>query len=309
MNKIDTISVVVPTYNDPEYLYNSIDSIFKQTIDNVDIEIILIDSSSTNSVRKIAEAYKDRVRYEWTKPEGVAAARNYGIKIADGDAIGFCDADDYWHPKKLEYQVPRLRDGADIVYSNEFLVLSNGDEVVLKSIEITDPETHYIKHFRHGGVGSRSVLVRTECLENNRFDESLTMREDPHLWTRLFAEYQPARIDTPLSYKRKRENSLTENRDEAFKNQLREISDLVDRYPELRKFEKKRVNKARQLYAKTLIEQGDQNKKARIQLKKSIRPGNITVKALVLLLITYLPIRSEKIYKNIRVIYWFLKNW
>ncbi len=95
MNK--KVSFIVPIYNASEYLSRSIESILNQSYDN--IEIILIDDSSTDNSKETIKKYalKDsRIRPIYSEVnQGVSKTRNMGIKIASGDYVIFMDADDY----------------------------------------------------------------------------------------------------------------------------------------------------------------------------------------------------------------------
>lgn len=293
---VDAVSVVVPTCGDAEHLPQAIDSLLKQTVEDVDLEIVVVDSSSTDVVRRLVEEYDERLRYEWTEPDGVAAARNRGIELATGGVIGFCDADDYWHPRKLEYQLPAIEAGADVVYADEYLVSPHGDLLTVReSPEVDDPDAHHVTYFRSGGVGSRSVLVRSACLRAERFDESLTMREDPHLWTRLFAEFRPARIDRPLTFKRRRTDSLTADREEAFRMELREIELLVERFPELASYRGERERRALTRYARALVAEEGRPAVARDVLARRLVAYRPTARSLFLFLVTLLPGRSDRV--------------
>lgn len=110
------VSVILPTYEDAEYIDGALDSIRKQTYENV--EIVIIDSTGVPRLEQLDES-RDDVVYEFQPPEGPAAARNRGIELASGDLIAFLDADDRWHPDKLQRQVAAIADGADVVYSDQ----------------------------------------------------------------------------------------------------------------------------------------------------------------------------------------------
>ena len=89
------VSIIVPIFNAEKYLQSCIDSIAKQSHDN--LEIILVDDGSTDKSGKIADEYakKDkRIKVIHQKNQGQSAARNAGLKKATGDYIGFTDADD-----------------------------------------------------------------------------------------------------------------------------------------------------------------------------------------------------------------------
>lgn len=90
------VSIIVPVYNVEKYLNRCIDSIIKQTFEN--IEIILVDDGSTDNSGKICDEYalKDyRIKVIHKTNGGLSEARNYGLDIATGDYLLFVDSDDY----------------------------------------------------------------------------------------------------------------------------------------------------------------------------------------------------------------------
>lgn len=284
-----SVSVIIPTYNDPEFLDESITSALSQKGVDVNIEVIIVDSSDDDRVKRIIDKYDDQsVQYSWVEPAGVASARNHGLDLATGDVIGFCDADDYWHDEKLAHQLPLLDDGADIVYSDEYLI-DNGKSYRLSSLPVTSPETHHIDYFRSGGVGSRSVLARAECFETERFDERFSVREDPHLWTRLFAQFEPARVNAALSYKRRREESITSDIDRVYEMELQEIADLIDRYPELEPYREEREMRAKREYAKRLLSETDRVTEARAHLRDVLQSNYRDRRTLIFYAISLVP--------------------
>ena len=90
------ISVVVPVYNVENYIRNCLDAIAAQTYPN--LEIIVVDDASTDKSGKICEAYalqEPRLRVvHFSRNRGPSAARNEGIRLADGQFVSFVDADD-----------------------------------------------------------------------------------------------------------------------------------------------------------------------------------------------------------------------
>lgn len=91
------ISVIIATYNRVDVIKDCIDSILSQDFPKDRYEIIIIDSSSTDSIKKIIEEYypvsNPEIQYFYQKREGLAAARNLGIDKATGDIIYFFDDD------------------------------------------------------------------------------------------------------------------------------------------------------------------------------------------------------------------------
>ena len=98
------ISVIVPVYNTEAYLVRCLDSLLMQTYPN--LEIVLIDDASTDKSGSICETYAARdsrlkvIRFP--KNQGPSAARNAGIRKAEGKFISFVDADDYVEPDIME---------------------------------------------------------------------------------------------------------------------------------------------------------------------------------------------------------------
>lgn len=99
------ISIIVSIYNGEKRLNQCIDSLVYQTYEN--IEIILVDKESTDASKEIENCYQkqfpDKVKvFNIAYSENAAAGRNYGISVARGDYIAFCDADDWYELNAME---------------------------------------------------------------------------------------------------------------------------------------------------------------------------------------------------------------
>lgn len=123
----NALSVVVPIYNVEPYLRQCLDSIIKQTYENLDI--ILIDDGSTDLSGEIADEYKKdaRVKVIHKKNEGLIKARLDGVKKAQGEYITFVDADDWIEPNMYADMMHQIIDknldmilcGMNRFYSND----------------------------------------------------------------------------------------------------------------------------------------------------------------------------------------------
>lgn len=105
------VSVVIPTYSRNEILERALQSVLKQTHENLDI--IVVDDNPPESpyrivTQQLMEKYKSeqRIRYiQNLKNLGGAGARNVGIEAALGEYIAFLDDDDEYYPEKIEKQL------------------------------------------------------------------------------------------------------------------------------------------------------------------------------------------------------------
>lgn len=98
------VSIIIPVYNASKYLPACLESILAQTCP--DFELILVDDCSTDDsllfCKQYAACYSQIHLLQHTHNQGAAAARNTGMKLAQGDYLAFIDADDYIEPEYLE---------------------------------------------------------------------------------------------------------------------------------------------------------------------------------------------------------------
>ena len=100
------ISVIIPIYNVEEWLWQCVESVLKQTYD--DLEIILVDDGSTDNSPAICDKYvkeDSRIKVIHKKNGGLSDARNAGIEVSSGEYIFFLDGDDWLHKDALRILV------------------------------------------------------------------------------------------------------------------------------------------------------------------------------------------------------------
>lgn len=177
----ETISVIVPIYNAEKYLNKCLESIIGQTYKN--LEIILVDDGSSDNSPTICDAWAQidsRIRVIHKKNGGVSSARNAGIDLAQGDYIGFVDADDWIEPNMYEVLINNAekfsadKSSCGYVYygqqtvcvpSESCTVLQNSDEMRLRIV---------------GGRNNAvwCAIYSGSVVGNVRFNESLKVAED-----------------------------------------------------------------------------------------------------------------------------------
>lgn len=154
------VSIVIPTYNRSRYITDTVDSILNQSF--TDYEIIIINDGSTDNTEEVLEPYKNKIKYLKTKNQGIAVARNEGMKLATGEYIAQLDDDDLYYPYKLDLQVTILENHPDIalVYTefSGFDDESYFDEWHLK--------TYHSSAYKRGGLSYDKIFNKKIPLEN-----------------------------------------------------------------------------------------------------------------------------------------------
>src|SRR5437868_3496972 len=93
-------SIIVPSYNQGNFIAQTIDSILHQSYKNV--EILVMDGGSTDSTIDVLKTYSDRIFWLSEKDRGQTHAINKGLAHAKGDIITFLNSDDYYLDGTLE---------------------------------------------------------------------------------------------------------------------------------------------------------------------------------------------------------------
>lgn len=100
------ISVIIPYYKGENYVAETLQSIFDQNYSN--LEIIVVNDGSPDEMLRVFDPFLDRIKIISQENQGQAAARNTGIKHAQGELVAFLDSDDLWTPNHLELMMPHL---------------------------------------------------------------------------------------------------------------------------------------------------------------------------------------------------------
>lgn len=176
------VSVIIPVYNAEKYLDRCVESLCKQTYEN--IEVVLVDDESKDSSGKICDEWveKDsRVKVIHKSNAGAGYARNTGIEAAEGEYIAYADADDYLLENAIEKAVTRIIETeADVCYYGCIDIGPDGERYGIppkKLLYNSDETIEYVKNILgqspdsttplFGGVSPWSGIVKKELLINN----------------------------------------------------------------------------------------------------------------------------------------------
>lgn len=205
MTEKPTISVIIPTYNRAHLIARAIKSVLSQSYQ--DIELIIIDDGSFDNTEMIIKQFQEsdkRIKYIiHDKNKGGSAARNTGIKAANGEYIAFLDSDDEWLLEKLERQMRIFESSSPetgIVYTGIIYIDEMNEDNNLKYTIPKKRGSIYEDLLVNNWVGTTStIMIRKECFEKSGlFDESLPGCQDWEMWIRLAKEYQFDFVKDPL---------------------------------------------------------------------------------------------------------------
>ena len=179
--KIPFFSVIIPTYNQCDFLKKAIESVLNQSLKN--FEIIVIDNFSNDGTEKLLKSLKKKIIFRKIRNLGVIAkSRNKGIKLAKGKWISFLDSDDIWTKDKLKENYKVIKNKKiNVICNNEIIV----DEKNKKKVWRYGPfeKNFYLKLLIFGNRNSTSASsVEKNFLKKNKifFDEQkkFTTAED-----------------------------------------------------------------------------------------------------------------------------------
>lgn len=235
------VSVVIPAYNTGRYIAEALDSVFRQSF--TDYEVIVVDDGSTDDTREIVGRLGDRVIYFHQKNQGLAVARNSGLRLATGDYITYLDADDVWEPDNLKMKAQTLRavPGLGGVFSEFSIFDDDGerhargtrelfpffartgksfDDVFLSTHELqtTDGRSVGIRHghvfdalFWGNFILPTSMLFSRACaMSVGDFRPELRTQQDYEYWLRFTQQYPLAFLSEALVRYRRHPAQLTD---------------------------------------------------------------------------------------------------
>ncbi|MFC1835464.1 glycosyltransferase [Thermodesulfobacteriota bacterium] len=121
-----SVDIIIPCYNTGKYLRQAIDSALAQ--DFGPVNVLVVDDGSTDNTREIVESFRGRVQYLFQKNQGLAGARNSGVRNSQADYVCFLDADDIILPAMISENVQSLQDNPELGISHgKTLMFIDGD--------------------------------------------------------------------------------------------------------------------------------------------------------------------------------------
>lgn len=218
------VSVIIPCYNQAQFLPDAIKSLIAQTYKNW--ECILVNDGSTDNTKEVAQIIcqqDKRFIYIEQNNQGLSAARNTGLQNASGNYIQFLDCDDAILSTKLAEQISLIKETnspsvsiCDFFYCaenniNERVII---EDSVSPELDPLDPVADLVLRWEDGlSIPVHCFLFDAKLFENIRFETSLPNHEDWDCWINVFRQSPKFYfLRKKLASYRLHESSMTANK-------------------------------------------------------------------------------------------------
>lgn len=283
----ELISIVVPVYNVEDYLGEALDSLINQTYKN--IEVIIVDDGSTDDSGEIADTYAKKnsnFRVYHFPNQGVAKARNFGLKVSNGKYLFFLDPDDVAGEQLFEIANANMSKNNTDLFLMNFKFINEDGKVQRKNRDVSvnldsiASSEQLMREFVLDNVGSfiwQFVIKKSILINNGFFHEFENMKyyEDVVWLPKTIQLANSISVSNRYLYSyRQREGSsvhtATMQSIEDRQNGIKQLNELILRdYPSLVKYlEKWNLVTSIHLYA-MCIQLKRQNEKSRIILRRA----------------------------------------
>jgi glycosyltransferase involved in cell wall biosynthesis len=227
-----TFSVVIPAYNAERTIVRAVESCVSQSLQPKEV-IVVDDGSSDGTVELLRSHFGDNIRIiQLPQNCGASAARNAGMAAATASYIAFQDADDIWHPKKLEMIQQALVTPDDVyaLFHDYTLSRSRWEESARPGTLRPYP---LWKLLLSNPIGTPCTVIRN-VKGAYLFDENLHHMEDYDFFLRIAADHGISHLDRALTLLDRpilSEGGLSSSRWDMRKGELRVLAKLARSKP------------------------------------------------------------------------------
>jgi len=177
------ISIVTPSYNQGEYIEDTIRSVLAQ--DYPRVQYIVVDGCSIDKTSQVLTKYKDKLELVVEPDEGQVDALTKGFTRAKGNIVTWLNSDDVYTYKDTLSRIANLfnsHPNISVVSGSTVLIDSNNKLLqVFRAI----PKFSYRQLLLYDYIRQPATFIRSDALQNNSLDKSLNCAFDYDLWLKL----------------------------------------------------------------------------------------------------------------------------
>lgn len=201
--RVDGVSIIVPTYNRAQLLPQSLATLSSQTV--MPLEILVIDDGSSDGTEQVVTSLPGPIRYVKQANGGKSSAVNTGLSLARGSMIWLFDDDDWAEPDAIEKRLHALNARPKLGFVGAGHFMGHADAQGVKVIEHRrrmpqhSPDHIRVRLFEDCYFSLCSVLARRECFDHiGGFDTTLKSSEDYDVLLRLASQFEFTVLDEPV---------------------------------------------------------------------------------------------------------------
>jgi len=211
---ITTVSVIMSVHNTQKFLYESVQSILEQSLE--DFEFIIINDASTDNSRKVVNEFLDKRIKIFDNKERIGLTRSLNIAIQHSKSsyIARMDGDDIAHPDRLKKQVSYLKNHSRIgIVGANFSEIDENGKILGEVYFPESDEQIRRKIFRLNPFFHSSVMIPSEVLRSvGLYNAEFHYAQDYELWFRILGKYKGANLRELLMKRRKHKKALTQKK-------------------------------------------------------------------------------------------------
>lgn len=191
--KFPRISIITPSYNQGQFLEETIRSVLLQ--DYPAIEYIIVDGGSTDNSQAIIEKYKKKLAWSVSEADsGQADAINKGLKKATGEFVAWLNSDDIYTENAISSAVEKLKSNPDcgMVFSNVLSI--NSESSIFNTMQYGDWGMRELMQFKI--IGQPGVFMRKKALDDvGSLEPNFHYLMDIHLWLKIASKFPIKHVD------------------------------------------------------------------------------------------------------------------
>ena len=189
--ELETINILIPTYNNGHLISDCLESVVNQTYKN--IHVIILDDASTDNTKEIVSKFENKIKISYYRNDinlGRGGSRNKILSLSDSRISCWLDSDDYMHPEKIEKQHEYFIDNKDCNFlatpmyqkiSDNHCVEGSSTYEKIKSVTLENLKT--CNHIPHP-----TIMFITNTAKKFGFNTSLNREEDWDFYLRIYSE-------------------------------------------------------------------------------------------------------------------------
>lgn len=194
------VSVIMPVYNAENTIKRAINSLFLQTYKNW--ELVIVNDGSTDQTSEILKHYRkfSNIFIIEQENKGRGYSRNVALRHCNGKYLSFLDADDFIHPKKIEYQVDYLENNNDIRLISTAMSIVYNNQLIARTMFCSEIDVKIVDSKTSLEITCAPCMLRNDLTKDIQYKTYLNSGEDIDFLYRYLLGYKYAHTSISFYY-------------------------------------------------------------------------------------------------------------